>query len=153
MFSFTIYDLLEKNLPNRADHPALILGDTQLNYGELAKQVNKMAAWLHKHGVRRGDRIGICFPRSFEEVIATFASARIGAIFVNINHQWKLFQFQHVIEDCGIRILLTDRQKAREIEKSGLIHLFDHVVVQGKTFEHPKVTPWANLLETPLTTL
>jgi acyl-coenzyme A synthetase/AMP-(fatty) acid ligase len=153
MFSFTIYDLLEKNLANRADHPALILGDTQLSYGELAKQVNKTAAWLSQHNVRRGDRVGICFPRSFEEVIATFACARIGAIFININHQWKLFQFQHIIEDCGIRILFTERQKAREIEKGGLIDQFEQLIVQGKTFDHPKITPWDNLLEIPLSTL
>ncbi len=149
MFTFTVYDLLAENLPNRADHPALVFGETRITYGELARRSEALAAWLHERGVRRGDRVGVHLRKSVEEVVATFAIARIGAVFVNVNYQWTVRQLRYVVEDCGIRLLFTDHRRARAIAEAGLVDSLDRIVVADQVAEqapdHPKMICWASL--------
>ncbi len=149
MFTFTVYDLLAKNLTDRADHPALVLGDKALTYGELGRRVDALAAWLLDRGVRRGDRVGIHLRKGFEEVIATFAVARIGGVFVNVNYQWTVHQLRYIIGDCGIRLLVTDTRKARAAAADGLVDELDGVLVAGKADDDPRVTSWADVPEAP----
>jgi acyl-CoA ligase (AMP-forming) (exosortase A-associated) len=151
MFTFTVYDLLAKNLADNIDHPALAHGNIKVSYGDLGQQVDTIAALLLENGVQRGDRVGIYLPKSIEEVVATFAIARIGAVFVNINYQWTLHQLQYVINDCNIRILFTDQHRIRKIENSELISQLDHVVVKDGTRESPKTTLWGNIPEITFT--
>ena len=145
MFTFTVYDLLSKNLPSRADHPAVVDGDDEVTYCELSRRVDALASWLHVNGVARGDRVGIHIRKSVEEVVATFAVARIGAVFVNVNHQRTAPQLKYIVDDCGIRVLLTDRRKARLIEKDGWLDELEAVVVVGGGIEHPNATAWSDL--------
>jgi acyl-CoA ligase (AMP-forming) (exosortase A-associated) len=111
-----VHDLLWLRLATRADHPALVLGDERLSYAELARRSESLAAWLWDEAhVRPGDRVAISLHKGFEEVIATFAVTRIGAVFVNVNHQWTAKQLEYVLADCGARVLVTERRKAREL--------------------------------------
>jgi acyl-CoA ligase (AMP-forming) (exosortase A-associated) len=145
MFSFTVYDLLAKNLSNNADHPAIILADTVIDYGQLVQLVDNTATWLKKQGVQRGDRIGIHLPKSIEEIVATFAIARVGAVFVNINYQWTLHQLEYIIDDCGIRLLFTDHYRFQKIKSSPLFDRLKHVLVKGNVESGTKVTQWSDV--------
>lgn len=146
MFTFTLYDLLEKHIPQHAHYPALVADEVVVNYGELKQSVDKVAHWLFAQGIKRGDRVGIHLPKSIEEVIATFAIARLGAVFVNINYQWTLRQLAYIVEDSAIFVLLTDSYKARQIIQSQLIEQLENIVIKGKPFDHPKLTLWTDLL-------
>ena len=63
MLSFTVHDLLAKNIPANAGRTALVFKGESITYGELAARVETTAAWLHDNGVRRGDRVGIHLPK------------------------------------------------------------------------------------------
>lgn len=149
MLSFTLIDLLTKNVPERADHPALISGDTGVSYGELHRQVMAVAGWLCLHGIRRGDCIGIHLPKSVEEVVATLGAARIGAIFVNINYQWTIHQLSYIVQDCGIRTLITDQRRAQKLIASGIAENLECMVVCGRAPVDRKAVAWDALLSTP----
>lgn len=153
MFTFTVYDLLAKNLSTHAQQTALVAGETEISYAELDQQVKTIATWLHEHGVQRGDRVGIHLPKSIEEVVATFAIARLGAVFVNVNYQWTLHQLQYIIQDCSIRVLLTDQYKAHKLKDSNLIESLTHLLVRGKVPSHPKMIAWPDLSDHPTTPL
>ena len=78
---------LDRNLPERKDKPAIIWEPELLNektkvltYGELFKEVNKLANALKKLGVKKGDRVGIYMPMIPEVIISMLACARIGAV-------------------------------------------------------------------------
>jgi acyl-CoA ligase (AMP-forming) (exosortase A-associated) len=142
---FTADDLLRANLPGRADRTALVLGDAELTYGDLDREVNRVAAWLAAVGVRRGDRVGIHLHKSFEEVIATFAASRCGAVFVNLNYQWRPHQLDHIQQDCGLRVLVTDRPRAEQLAASGLADRLDAMLVRGGAATHRTVTLWDSL--------
>ena len=54
-------------------------------YTELAAEVDTLARALLALGVAKGDRVGIWAPNLPEWVFVQYATARIGAILVNIN--------------------------------------------------------------------
>ena len=58
--------------------------------------------------VAPGDRIGIWSPNRFEWVITQLASARVGAILVNINPAYRSHELQYVLEQAGIEGALDD---------------------------------------------
>src|SRR5436309_1626695 len=58
-------------------------------YQQLWKQVDLAARGLLAKGVQKGDRVGIWSPNRFEWVVTQYATARIGAILVNINPAYK----------------------------------------------------------------
>lgn len=145
MFPFTVHDLLECNVTDRADRTAIVLGHESLTYGDLAAHVEAMAAGLVEMGVRRGERVGIHLHRLIEEVVATFAAARVGAVFVNVNYQWTIHQLQYIVDDCDIKTLFTDARKAKMICRAGLLESLDRVIVVGEAPDHEKMVAWANL--------
>ncbi len=142
MFTFTISDLLNKNLAQNAERISVIFNTEEISYQELFDRVEKTAAWLHSIGISKGDRIGIHLPKSIEEIVATFAIARIGAVFVNINYQWSLHQLEYVVSNSQIRVLFTDSRRAKKIIGSDKNFKFEYIVVRGKLPEHPKTIAW-----------
>src|SRR4051812_49429041 len=58
-------------------------------YRELWELVARAACGLIARGVKTGDRVGIWAPNRFEWVVLQYATARIGAILVNINPAYK----------------------------------------------------------------
>jgi fatty-acyl-CoA synthase len=59
------------------------------SYDEFARLVDRLAAGLLSIGVYKGDRVGIWAPNRPEWLLAQFATARIGAILVNINPAYR----------------------------------------------------------------
>src|SRR5258708_29359143 len=53
-------------------------------YSQLWDATSRLARGLLAHGVERGDRVGVWSPNRFEWVVAQYATARMGAILVNI---------------------------------------------------------------------
>ena len=75
-----------------ASRPALIVRHqkVRLSYGELRREVDKLAAGLLTLGLQPGDRIGIWSPNSSEWVLTQFATAKAGLILVNINPAYQI---------------------------------------------------------------
>ncbi|QEF99629.1 Long-chain-fatty-acid--CoA ligase [Stieleria maiorica] len=135
MFRFTLHDLLSANLRDNADSIAIVSGDQEISYQTLARRVDVLAAWLHRHGAGRGMRVGIHMRKSPEEIIATLACARVGATFVNISETWTPAQLSYIVEDCQIRILLTDYQRAKRAHQADVLSGLEHIGLTsaGKT--------------------
>jgi acyl-CoA ligase (AMP-forming) (exosortase A-associated) len=91
----------------QSDRPALIDGERTWTYGDLCREVGKLADRLAKAGVTRGDRVAILLPKSLEECAAIFAASVADAVFVPINPLLKAEQVRHIIADSGARALVT----------------------------------------------
>lgn len=57
----------------------------------------------------RGDRVGIWSPNRSEWVITQFATARIGAILVNLNPAYRTAELGYALRQAGVRVLLHAR--------------------------------------------
>ena len=75
-------------------------------YRQLWESTTALARSLIASGVRQGDRVGIWSPNRFEWVITQFATARIGAILVNINPGYKTSELQYALGQSGVSLLI-----------------------------------------------
>jgi len=91
--------------PNRT---ALIFRGRRISYAELCDQIDRFASGLRRRlSVRKGDRVGIILPNCPQNVIATFACQRIGAVPVQFNPLYVEREIAYQVEDSGCRVMIT----------------------------------------------
>lgn len=83
------YNCLDRHLPERAGQPAIVWegedgATATLTYAELHKEVCRVANGLIERGIGVGDAVGVYMPMLPQAVIAAYAIARIGAIYLPI---------------------------------------------------------------------
>jgi fatty-acyl-CoA synthase len=84
-------------------------------YAEFARAVDRLAAGLLSIGVYRGDRVGIWAPNRPEWLLTQFATARIGAILVNINPAYQSSELEYALNKVGVKaLILAPRFKASD---------------------------------------
>ncbi|EMY32479.1 AMP-dependent synthetase and ligase [Arthrobacter crystallopoietes BAB-32] len=83
------------------------------SYAELRQDVDRLARGLLAQGIGRGDRIGIWSPNCAEWTIVQYATAKIGAILVNVNPAYRLHELEFVVTQSGMRMLITAPSDAR----------------------------------------
>ena len=86
---------------------ALVDGDTQYTYAELAEAVRTLAAALVASGIARGDRVSVWAPNSAEWVVAALGTFEAGAVLVPINTRFKGAEAADVVRRSGARVLVT----------------------------------------------
>ena len=75
-------------------------------YKEFLDQVNGFARGLMALGVEKGDRVGIWAMNYAEWVAVQFATAKIGAIMVNINPAYRTYELEYVLKQAEIQTLI-----------------------------------------------
>jgi len=76
-------------------------------YAQLDADSDSVAAGLIALGIQTGDRVGIWSPNCAEWVLLQYATAKIGAILVNINPAYRSHELGYVLRQSGIRFLVT----------------------------------------------
>jgi fatty-acyl-CoA synthase len=71
--------------------------------------VDLAARGLLARGVRTGDRVGVWSPNRFEWVVLQYATARLGAILVNINPAYKAVELEYCLNQSGVSLLCLAR--------------------------------------------
>jgi fatty-acyl-CoA synthase len=79
----------------------------RLSYAELAAEVDAVALGLRELGVGKGDRVGIWAPNRAEWTFTQYATAKLGAILVNINPAYRSHELEYVLNQAGIRTLVA----------------------------------------------
>ncbi|HEU5255669.1 MAG TPA: AMP-binding protein, partial [Vicinamibacterales bacterium] len=104
----TIGANLRRTVERFGDHEALVVRSQgyRATYRELWDQTTTLARALLASGIKRRDRVGIWSPNRFEWVITQFATARIGAILVNINPAYKTSELQYALTQSGVSLLI-----------------------------------------------
>jgi fatty-acyl-CoA synthase len=107
----TIGENLRRTVQRFAGREALVVRQQgyRATYGELWEQVGEAARGLMARGVGRGDRVGIWSPNRSEWVVAQYATARIGAILVNINPAYRTAELEYALNQSGVSFLILAR--------------------------------------------
>ena len=108
----TIGANLRRTVERHADRDALVVcsQDFRATYAELWDLTTELARALLARGVAKGDRVGIWAPNRYEWVVTQYATARIGAVLVNVNPAYKARELQYAIHQSGLRMLLHARR-------------------------------------------
>jgi fatty-acyl-CoA synthase len=121
----TIGDGLDRTAARRPDGEALVDVATgrRWTYAEFVAQVDALAFGLLGAGVRTGDRVGIWAPNVAEWVFVQYATAKIGAILVNINPAYRTHELEYVLNQAGVSVLVA----ARSFKTSDYAGMIDEV--------------------------
>ncbi|WP_238431815.1 AMP-binding protein [Streptomyces cavernae] len=76
-------------------------------YAEFGAAVDEVALGLLAKGVIKGDRVGIWAVNCPEWVLVQYATARIGAIMVNINPAYRAHELEYVLKQAGVSVLIA----------------------------------------------
>ncbi|MAF97675.1 MAG: acetate--CoA ligase [Micavibrio sp.] len=108
------YNCIDRHLPHKANDTALIFEadnpdeeSFHVTYGELHKQVCKLANALKARGVKKGDRVTIYMPMVVEATYAMLACSRIGAVHSVVFGGFSPEALRGRILDCKSNIVLT----------------------------------------------
>ena len=134
----TITERLRKTVELYPNNEALIVPyqNYRATYSEFWNQIEEVAKGLLAFGVKKGDRVGIWSPNRYEWVIVQFATARIGAILVNVNPAYKASELKFALRQSEISLLLMSKnfrktnyfEIIQEVRKS-CIHLKQIVIL------------------------
>jgi len=106
-------------------------------YRQFDADTDALARGLLAAGIRARDRVGIWSPNCAEWVLLQFATARIGAILVNINPAYRSHELEFVLRQSGVRLLVsaesfkTSNYRAMVDEVSGALDGLERVVFLG----------------------
>jgi fatty-acyl-CoA synthase len=89
-------------------------------YAELAADVDALALGLLERGIGKGDRVGIWAPNCAEWTLTQYATAKIGAILVNINPAYRTRELEFVINQSGTQLLVA-AEKVKTSDYAGMI--------------------------------
>ncbi|MFG2309890.1 AMP-binding protein [Streptomyces sp. NPDC048566] len=76
-------------------------------YAEFGAAVEELAYALLASGVAQGDRVGIWAVNCPEWVLVQYATARVGAVMVNINPAYRTHEVEYVLRQAGISLLFA----------------------------------------------
>ncbi|MEU1312536.1 AMP-binding protein [Streptomyces cinnamoneus] len=105
----TIGGNLARTIRQYADHEALVdvQGGRRWTYAEFGRVVEQVARGLLAKGVAKGDRVGIWAVNCPEWVMVQYATARIGAVMVNVNPAYRVHELTYVLRQAGISVLVA----------------------------------------------
>jgi fatty-acyl-CoA synthase len=112
-----------------ADREALVEVATgrRWTYAELDRDVTALARGLIAAGIAKGDRVGIWSPNCAEWTIVQYATAKIGAVLVNVNPAYRTHELAYALNQSGLKLLVS----ATDFKSSDYRAMVDEVVTAG----------------------
>lgn len=122
----TVPDVLKKTVDAWADRLALIVPQSgiRMTWRELNDEIDTVARGLYVSGIRKGDRIGIWSPNRIEWVVTQFATAKLGAILVNINPAYRRHELEYALNKVECKALIL----ARKFKTSDYVSMLGELV-------------------------
>jgi fatty-acyl-CoA synthase len=107
----TIGDDLDRTAARFADREALVDRAQGLRYtwAQFVAEVDALALGLLDAGIAVGDRVGIWAPNCAQWTLLQYATAKVGAILVNINPSYRTHELEYVLNQAGVRMLVAAR--------------------------------------------
>jgi fatty-acyl-CoA synthase len=143
----TIGDNLRRTAQRFPTCEALVVRhqNVRLTYLQLWLKTTELANSLLALGVQRGDRVGIWAPNRYEWVIVQYATARIGAILVNINPAYKAAELEYVLNQSGVSLLIL----SKGFRQTDYVTILEQVLAKCPTLMRSVVldSDWETLLK------
>ncbi|SDH71924.1 fatty-acyl-CoA synthase [Paraburkholderia steynii] len=91
------------------ERPAVVFREQEIrwNWREFQQEVDVLASGLLELGIQKGDRVGIWSPNRVEWLMTQFATARIGAVLVNINPAYRLAELEYALNKVGCKAIIS----------------------------------------------
>ena len=117
----TIGECFDRVVRKYPDNLALIVRhqDIRWTWREFQQAVERLATGLIAIGVEPRDRVGIWGPNSYEWAVTQFATAKIGAILVNVNPAYRLYELDFALNKVECKVVIA----AENFKSSEYLHM------------------------------
>lgn len=104
-----IGNVLEDTVARHGDREALVVAHQGIRqtWTEFNESVDAVAKGLMARGIGVGDRVGMWSPNFAEWIYIQFATAKIGAIQVNVNPAYRTNELEYALNQSGAKMLVT----------------------------------------------
>jgi len=112
----TVPDLIRIHAHYRPQHPAFVLGDQTVDYGNLDQMVDRVAASLQRDGCAGGDTIAICANTSIEYALLYLGCLRAGVSVAPLPPSSRPEALAGMMTDSDARIMFVDQAAANTLQ-------------------------------------
>jgi len=127
-----VVELLENTVGKYPDKVGFISEDRRLTFKEFDRTVNRIAAGLSKHGVKRGDHVALLLGVQLEFPLSFFALMKLGAMVVPLNTRFKGEELAYEINDSESTLLIVDEEFWPHIDSvRGALKTVDKIFFTG----------------------
>ena len=98
-----LHDILDRAATRDPTGAALTFRDTTMRYAELTAASYRVADWLRRRGIGRGDRVVVIAPNQPSTVELLYGCSRIGAVFALLHEQVRGEGLRHVLAVIPVR--------------------------------------------------
>ena len=136
----TIGQCLDRIADTYPDSEALVSipRGVRFTWREFRDVVNRAAKSFLKLGIHRGDRVAIWSINNYEWVVAQFATAKIGAVLVNVNPAYRVHELEYVLRESRAKVLLL----VEAFKSSNYLDMFYEVCPEAKECEPGRIDSW-----------
>ena len=113
-----IHRLFELQAEKTPEAVAVVFEEQQLSYAQLNSQANELAHFLIHLGVGPDSLVGICAERSIEMIVGLMGILKAGGAYVPVDPQYPAERIAYMLEDSGVRLLLTQEQIAGSLPQT-----------------------------------
>jgi fatty-acyl-CoA synthase len=134
LIGVTIGEYFRRIVKKHGDNEALVVVNQgyRATYKQLWEEVDSVAKSFLAHGIERGDRVGIWAANRYEWVLVQLATARVGAIMVNINPGYRYADMKYAVEQSGLKMLIA----ASGFRKTSYVDMLQTLREEGKNPEY-----------------
>lgn len=130
-------DLVAREFPHREAVVSLHQGD-RFTYRQFNEVVNRAAKAFLKLGIQKGDRVAIWSTNNYEWITAQYATAKIGAVLVNINPAYRKHELEYVLRDSRANVLML----IESFKSSNYIEMFYEVCPEASDCWPGHIDSW-----------
>ncbi|WP_298553756.1 amino acid adenylation domain-containing protein [uncultured Algibacter sp.] len=114
---YNLVQIIENSARDFPDKESFRFLNEAITFKGLDVKSSQLASRLIKLGVKKGDRVGILMPRCLETAIAVYGILKSGAAYVPIDPFVPIERANFLIENCGIKYLITIPKQFKKIKK------------------------------------
>ncbi|MEG1501044.1 MAG: AMP-binding protein, partial [Clostridiales bacterium] len=120
LWEITLGDLLDKVADKYPNHDGVIYTDRPFrkSYAQFRDYCNQIAKGMMAMGIKKGDHVAIWATNYPEWITTMFATAKIGAVMVTVNTNYKVFELEYLLNqsDSTTLILINGFKDANYLE-------------------------------------
>ncbi len=114
-----IGDLLRRTAARYPDKLAVVHGDLRFSYAEFDAAVNRAAHALAGRGLKKGDRLALLSHNSWQYVVLSFATAKLGVVLVPVNFMLNAEEIPFILDHSGATAMVAEDALVPTAEKAG----------------------------------
>jgi len=128
------YEIIVHHGKKRRKKPALLVDEAKIPYGEVLAHADRLAAFLAKRGIGKGDKVALFLRNSPEFVYAIFAISKLGAVIVPVNTFLKAEELDYILQDSGAKALVASMVHEKVVDASHASTLCEFIIWEGEGF-------------------